>query len=72
METNPAVVAHCMLSPSTLHPPPHHALLSHPYQQHAGGVAHEELYQTKGVGRAVLTHEVGRGVATRQLQRVLE
>ena len=34
---------------------------------HAGGVAHEGLYQTKGVGRAVLTHEVGRGVVTRQL-----
>ena len=32
---------------------------------HAGGVVHEGLYQTKGGGRAVLTHEVEGGVATR-------
>ena len=32
---------------------------------HAGGVTHEGLYQTKSGGRDVLTHEVGRGVATR-------
>ena len=28
-------------------------------------LTHEGLYQTKSGGRAVLTHEVGKGVATR-------
>ena len=42
-----------------------HDVVSPQYMQHAGGVAHEGLYQTKNLGRAVLTHEVRRGVATR-------